>query len=234
MIKKVEISTDEIAQGISSMWNTLSAEQYNLLLKSLVVRKFKKNDEVYSLGSFPTHAQFLVQGKVKIYKEGISRRKQIIRAIKPNEFFGYRAYFANDEYRTGAIALETSIVALIPIDVFVKLLEQNFNVSLFFIRYLCVEIGKSDDRTVSLTQKHIRARLAEALIFLQESYGFGEDEQTLNILLSREDLSTICNMTTSNCIRTLSAFAKEGLVAIDGKRIKILQKAALRQISEQG
>ena len=46
-----------------------------------------------------------------------------------------------------------------------KLLSKSFNIGFFFIKYLSVEIGKSDDRTVNLTQKHIRARLAEGLYF---------------------------------------------------------------------
>ena len=44
---------------------------------------------------------------------------------------------------------------------------------MFFIRQLSIDLGISDERTVNLTQKHIRGRLAESLIFLKESYGSG-------------------------------------------------------------
>lgn len=60
-----------------------------------------------------------------------------------------------------------------------KLLSKSFNIGFFFIKYLSVEIGKSDDRTVNLTQKHIRARLAEGLIFLKDSYGLEKTEKLL-------------------------------------------------------
>jgi transcriptional regulator, crp/fnr family len=97
-----------------------------------------------------------------------------------------------------------------------------------------VEIGKSDDRTVNLTQKHIRARLAEGLIFLKDSYGLEKDEKTLDIRLSREDLANLCNMTTSNAIRTLSAFTAEGLINTEGRKIKILQEEEIIKIAELG
>jgi CRP-like cAMP-binding protein len=96
------------------------------------------------------------------------------------------------------------------------------------------ELGISDDRTVNLTQKHIRGRLAEALLFLKDSYGIEEDGYTLSIYLSREDMASLSNMTTSNAIRTLSAFANEKIIAIDGRKIKIINDEELRRISNIG
>ena len=132
------------------------------------------------------------------------------------------------------MAIEFCAVASFPIDILLQLMSQNFNISRFFIATLSKELGASDDRTVNLTQKHIRGRLAEALIFLKDSYGLEEDGYTLSIYLSREDLANLSNMTTSNAIRTLSAFANEKLVAIDGRKIKIIKEEDLRHISELG
>ena len=86
----------------------------------------------------------------------------------------------------------------------------------------------------NLTQKHIRGRLAESLLFLKESYGLEEDGSTLSIYLAREDLANLSNMTTSNAIRTLSAFAGEKLIAIDGRKIKFMNLAELEKISRIG
>ena len=66
------------------------------------------------------------------------------------------------------------------------LLSQNNELAMFFIRQLSIDLGIADERTVNLTQKHIRGRLAESLIFLKESYGLEEDGSTLSIYLSRE------------------------------------------------
>jgi CRP-like cAMP-binding protein len=105
---------------------------------------------------------------------------------------------------------------------------------MFFISELSTHLGASDERTVSLTQKHIRGRLAESLLFLKDSYGVEEDGYTLSIYLSREDLASLSNMTTSNAIRTLSIFASEKLIAIDGRKIKLINEERLRKISRIG
>jgi CRP-like cAMP-binding protein len=118
--------------------------------------------------------------------------------------------------------------------VIVELMQRNFNVTNFIVRHLAIELGQSDDRTINLTQKHIRGRLAEALLFLRDSYGLEEDGCTLSIYLSREDLANMSNMTTSNAIRTLSSFANEKLLAIDGRKIKLIKIEELEDISRKG
>ena len=113
-------------------------------------------------------------------------------------------------------------------------MKENFHISLFFLNYLSKELGQSDDRTVNLTQKHIRGRLAEALLLLKNNFGSEEEDDTLSIHLSREDLASLSNMTTSNAIRTLSNFANENLIAIDGRKIKIVNSDELIKISQFG
>ena len=41
-------------------------------------------------------------------------------------------------------------------------------------------------------------------------------------------------MTTSNAIRTLSSFAYEKIIAIDGRKIKIVNDEELKKISQLG
>ena len=71
-------------------------------------------------------------------------------------------------------------------------------------------------------------------LFLKDSYGLEEDNCTLSIYLSREDLANLSNMTTANAIRTLSVFAQERIIAIDGRKIKLIDVAKLEKISLLG
>ena len=234
MTSKDDLIKIDIADAISKLWAPMTEEQQQMLFEHITVRRFKKNEVIYKDSEYPRNMLCLFQGKVKIYKDGISGKNQILRVIKPIDFFGFRAYFAEERYRTAGMALEPSAIAFIPIEIIIELLKENYHISLFFIRNLSKELGASDDRNVSLTQKHIRGRLAEALLFLKDSYGVEKDGSTLSIYLSREDLANLSNMTTSNAIRTLSGFAGEKLIAIDGRKIKIIQDEELRRISKIG
>jgi CRP-like cAMP-binding protein len=149
------------------------------------------------------------------------------------QYFAYRAYFAQEDYQTIATAFETSTVCLVPMALVEDLLRNNFKLCQFFIKQLSIDLGITEERTVNLTQKHIRGRLAESLIFLIDSYGLEEDN-TINIYLARKDLANLSNMTTSNAIRTLSNFVSEKVIVLDGRKIKVLDEEKLRKISKLG
>jgi CRP-like cAMP-binding protein len=102
------------------------------------------------------------------------------------------------------------------------------------LKEMALELGFSNQRTVNLTQKHIRGRLAESLVFLVDTFGYEDDGQTIKVYLSREDIANLSSMTTSNAIRTLSTFANEELIQLEGRKIKILDFDILIRISEQG
>ncbi|MEE0084627.1 MAG: helix-turn-helix domain-containing protein, partial [Paludibacteraceae bacterium] len=61
-----------------------------------------------------------------------------------------------------------------------------------------------------------------------------EDQATIGIYLSREDLASLSNMTTSNAIRTLSSFVQEKIITMDGRKIKIVDMEQLKRISKIG
>ena len=231
---KKELTEREIADLIPDLWLPLTIEQRGLLARNFTIQKFKKNETIYCEGETPMHLMCLLSGKVKIYKEGVGGRSQIIRVMKDQEYFAYRAYFANEDFVTAAAAFEPCTICLIPMPIIMQLLKENNDLALFFIRQLSIDLGISDERTVNLTQKHIRGRLAESLLTLRNTYGFDEDGATIAMYMSREDLANMSNMTTSNAIRTLSQFAGEGLIAIDGRKIKILEEDKLRKISKIG
>lgn len=230
----MNLSDINVPDLIADMWEPLDSEQRDFLASHFTIQSYKKNEIIYCEGESPQYMMCLLNGKVKIYKDGVGGRSQIIRMIKPVEYFGYRAYFAKEDYVTAASAFEPSLVCLIPMNAIISLVTQNNNLAMFFIRQLSIDLGIADERTVNLTQKHIRGRLAESLLFLKESYGLEEDGSTLSIYLSREDLANLSNMTTSNAIRTLSNFATEHLITIDGRKIRIIDEEKLKKISKIG
>ena len=222
------------AQRIRPLWDALDETQRQLLAESLDVRKYRKDEPIYYVGDTPTHVMYLLDGKAKVCKDGVGSRQQIVRILKPGTLFGYRAAFACEDYKTYTTTLDDSVVGFIPAPLIKQFILENNRVAVLFIQELSYALGFADLVTVNLTQKHIRGRLADALLRLKQNYGTEADQATLRVQLSREDLGNMSNMTTSNAIRTLSAFASERLVELHGKKIKLLQEAELQKISRLG
>ena len=225
---------EEVLENLPDLDSALTPAERVQVLNGMQVHAYRKNEPIYSEGDRPSHLLCLISGKVKIYKDGVGGRAQIVRVVNAVEYFGYRAAFSDENYVTAAAAFEPSVIASIPIDLIRQFILRNPQLGWFFVKRLAIALGKSDARMVNLTQKHIRGRLAEGILFLKDSYGTEEDGCTLCICPSREDMANLSNMTTSNAIRTLSVFVQERLISLDGRKIKILNEPALQQISRMG
>lgn len=233
MLKKSTLEK-VISEDLSDIWSILSQKEKKVITDNFEIHNFKKNQIIYPEGDTPEYLWILLKGKVKLYKDGIGGRQQILRLYRPIQYFGYRAFFAGEPYVSTAAAFEVSTLGAIRMDVVSSLIDGNMKLAWFFIKELSRHLGGSDTKIVNLTQKHIRGRLAEALIILIENYGFEEDGETLKIYMSREDIANLSNMTTSNAIRTLSNFVNERIITVDGRRIKIINEPQLLKISKFG
>lgn len=223
-----------INEDMSEIWSVLTQDERHLVAENLQIHTFKKNQLIYAEGEKPEYLWCLFDGKIKKTKEGVGGRTQIIRLIRPVQYFGYRAFFAGETYVSSATAIEPSRLGAVPLTLVKEIIQSNIRLAWFFIKELSHNLGSSDTRIVNLTQKHIRGRLAEALMVLVDNYGYEDDNCTLNIYMAREDLANLSNMTTSNAIRTLSAFVTEKMLLVDGRRIKIINEPLLRKISKFG
>lgn len=219
---------------MNPIWDVLTYEEKEFINRNIEVCCFKKNDIIHHEGDEPTHMMMLVSGKLKVYKEGVGQKQQIIRMLKPYDFFAYRAVIAGETYNTNVSAFENSIVYMLRKEDFMRIINENQRFCYLFLIEMAKDLGRSDAKVVNLTQKHIRGRLAEALLSLKQNYGVDEDGATLSMYMSREDLANLSNMTTANAIRTLSQFAQEGLIAIDGRKVKILDEVTLSKLSRIG
>lgn len=229
-----ELGLKDIIDNPKSIFYLLTPEEKEELQHHISLSHYRKNEYVFKEGEKPNGFLLLVDGKVKIYKEGVGGREQIIRMAKPLGVIGHRALLSEENHIATAVTLEKSLICTISSDFILNYALKNSDFSYKIIRILAEELGFSNSRTVTLTQKHIRGRLAESLILLKEKYGFENDGTTLRVYLSREDIANLSNMTTSNAIRTLSTFAHEMVIAIDGRKIKILDANRLERVSKLG
>ena len=219
---------------LNPLWSTLTEEERAEVAQDVEIVHYAKNEVIHNDGDESQYMWMLLRGKVRIFKEGIGQRQQIIRLLKPYDIFGYRACLVHEAYNSSASAFEACMVYRLQRSSFCRLVENNSALCYQVMLMMAKDLAFSEIQTVNLTQKHIRGRLAESLLLLKKNYGYEEDGKTLAMLLPREDLANMSNMTTSNAIRTLSQFAQEGILSIDGRHIKILDEKTLEKISRLG
>ena len=221
-------------EGSSSIFKGLNQKDKETLVHHHTLTVFKKGQFLFKEGD-KTHGLIcLASGKVKVFKDGVGGRGQILKMVRHQEFIGYKTLFSDNLWSVSAIAIEDSAICIFEKSSFIRILKKNPDLSMKFIKVIADELWFSNNRTVSLTQKHVRARLAESILILRDTYGFEADGKTIRISLSREDIANLSNMTTSNAIRTLSNLASEGIIEITGRRISIIDSNQIELISELG
>lgn len=219
---------------LNPIWSSLTPEQKSYIDTHSEIKKYRKNEMIHHEGDAPTHIMMVISGTVRLSKEGVGQRVQIIRLLKPFDMFGYRSAIVGDAHSSCASTLESTVVYRVRREAFLKLVQHNNEFCFAVLSAMAKDLAISESQTVNLTQKHIRGRLAETLLTLKKTYGLDEDGATIAMYMAREDLANMSNMTTSNAIRTLSQFASEGLIALDGRKIKILDEEEITRISRLG
>lgn len=215
----------------NSLLNDLSYDELKLLNKNKYSISYKSGEIICKEGSKPMGLICLKKGKVKIVRRGVNGSEQIVGLKKAVAFTGFRALMGECSYFASSVALEDATVCVIRKKNFYKVIEWNRKLAFKIMKSLAMDLIKSDGRLLNLTQKHVRARLADALLLLNDIYGTNSCTGNLNVLLKRSDLAGLSNMTTPNAIRVLSTFKKENLVDVNHQNIKINDLEALKDIS---
>jgi CRP/FNR family transcriptional regulator len=174
---------------------------------------------------------FLNEGLAKIYLEG--QPKNLILKIAPSRhLIGLPSiYEGNNTFLYSAATYVDSVVGLIDINVFKRLLRQNSEFASKIISILNENTVQTYGRFYCLTQKQLHGRLADILLCLSQRV-FKEEQ--FNLPLSRMELAELTGMSTESVIRVIKDFKDEGLIRINGKRFEIANYDRLVKISEIG
>ena len=132
MIKKSTLEK-VMSEDLAELWSVLSQDEKHIVVDNFVIHNFKKNQIIYAENDEPEYLWCLLKGKVKMFKDGIGGRQQILRLYRPIQYFGYRAYFAHEPYVSSTAAFEPSVLGAISMDLVSKLIDDNRQLAWFFI-----------------------------------------------------------------------------------------------------
>ncbi len=190
---------------------------------------YKRGEIIYHEGGRINGFYCIHNGIIKVYKTGIDGKEQIIRFAKRGEIIGYRSILSNELACTTAKIIEDSLLCYISSDILFSLVKNNGNFSMEIMKLTCKELGEANAYITDIAQKTVRERLAEVLIHLKDNFGLDGD-QVLQISLTREELANIVGTATESVIRLLSEFKNDGLIELNGRKIKIINTRSLTKI----
>ena len=217
---------NDSADGLDSfIVDAKQALQLKDLCKDKRIKSYKKKAEVFSEGDNPLFVFFVKSGNVKVFKAHPEGKELITNLYKEGDFFGFEPVLTDTRYEESAIAMHDSEIVIIPRQDFMTLLYKQRDVSASFISLLSKKVAEREKQLVNLAYSSVRQRTADALLKLLHL----KDSKD-KIEISRDDLSKIVGTASESVIRVLSDFKEEGLLEVDGGKIKVLQPKKLENV----
>ena len=219
-----------IVREFSSL-KALSKDELIKLSECKTSFTIKKGSSIFEEGDIVNGVYCVASGACKLSKLSANGKDQIIKLVKPGELLGQRSMISDEPANLSAVALEDMEVCFIPKSEVLHMFDNNNKFSMNMMKTICGDLKEASEHMVSISQKTVKERLAETLIYLEENFKKNEDG-SLHIQLSREELAGMIGTATESCIRLLSDFNKNGLIRLIGKKIVIKDIAKLKKIAD--
>jgi CRP-like cAMP-binding protein len=214
-----------------SILNGLTEEELNIINEKRHEVHFKIGENIIKQGTVSSNLIFLTSGMAKEYIEGYDSRNLILEIIKPWSIFGGTGIYVDMRYHYSVSALEEVTACFIDTSNFKKLIRINPDFTERFMNYCGTCSTNTFERFLSITQKQMHGRIADALIYLSEII---YNSRTFDMNLSRQDISEFSGMSKDSAIRILKDFESEGIIDVLGKKISINKMDLLKEISIKG
>jgi CRP/FNR family transcriptional regulator, cyclic AMP receptor protein len=202
------------------------------------VKKYSKNDEIFTQGDAAGTIFYIQKGKVKATVLSELGKEAVIAIIAQGQFFG-EGCLDGAKLRTSTVhAMEECLLTSITKAAMIEMLAAEPAFSAFFLSYLLSRNTRIEDDLIDQLFNSSERRLARLLLLLAD---FGKEgvTQPVPIVLSQETLADMIGTTRSRVSFFMNKFRKEGFISYNGK-IEVhrsLLNAVLRdkpQIKEPG
>ena len=191
----------------------------------------KKGEVIFEEGENVNGIYCIKDGVCKLTKLSANGKDHIVKLVTKGELLGQRSMISDEPVNLSAVALEDMQVCFIPKSEVMGYFDKNNQFSMNVMKSICGDLKEADDNMVNLAQKTVKERLAETLLYLNDTFGKNEDN-SLKVQLSRDELASIIGTATESCIRLLSDFKKLGLIELIGKKIVLKDINALKKLAE--
>lgn len=217
-----------IVREFSSL-KALNKEELVRMSHCKVSKTIKKGEYIFEEGEKVNGVFCVKDGICKMTKLSDNGKDHIVKLVKKGDLLGQRSMISDEPVNLSAVALEDMQVCFIPKSEILGFFNQNNNFSMNVMKTICGDLKEANDIMVSMAQKTVKQRLAHTLLYLAENFGTNEDK-SLKLQLSREEIAGMIGTATESCIRLLSDFNKLGVITLTGKKIIIPDPAKLRKL----
>lgn len=213
------------------IFNGLPEDQLKAIVQIAAEKRINKGEILFSEGDEGKGFYVIAEGRLKVFKVSPEGKEQILHILGPGQPFGEVSVFAGQRFPANAQALEKSRVIFLPRTAIVNLISANPSLALNMLAVMSKKLRQFAVQIENLSLKEMPARLASYLVFLAEEQNAAESV-TLNI--SKGQLASILGTIPETLSRVFAKLSGQNLIRVEGKKITLLDRAGLEDLSEYG
>jgi len=195
--------------------------------------RLRKGDTLYRAGASFSALYAIRSGSLKTVLLAEDGRDQVAGYHMPGELVGLDG-IGNDVHECQAVALEDSEVCVLPFERIEQVAREYPAFQHNVHRNLSREIGRQRSLMLLLGTMRADQRLAAFLLDLSERYharGYSSSEFILR--MTREEIGSYLGLKLETVSRLLSRLQQEGLIQVQGRVVKLLERTALKELVGQ-
>ena len=181
-----------------------------------VLKKYEKNEEIFTQGEVAGTVFYIQKGKVKVTVISEHGKEAVIGILSQGQFFG-EACLDGAKLRTSSTrAMDECLLTAITKASMIETLEAEPKFSAFFLAYLLSRNSRIEDDLIDQLFNSSERRLARLLLLLAD---FGKEgvAQPVPVILSQETLAEMIGTTRSRVSFFMNKFRKKGFISYNGK-----------------
>lgn len=213
------------------LFGCLDDIEYTLVNNGRKEVVYNRNERIKAEGDEINSFLYLRKGLVKLFKTDNTGKDHILSINKPGDFISLLHIFSNETYRYNIVALEETLVCEVDLQIINYLIKSNRDFALTVINRMGKIADEIIDAQFDQSQKQIKGRIATLLLFFADQI---YQSKKFQLPITRREIGELISMTSENAIRTLSAFNQDGIIAIEGKEVEIVNYELLQKIAKNG
>lgn len=212
------------------LFEGLPAREQAALASIAEARAYAKGQDVFFAGETAQGFFSVSTGRVRIYQTALTGKEHILHVFGPGEVFAEVAVFAGSVYPANAQALEESEFLFFPRERFRKLMGDDPDMALQMLGLLSMRLRQFVRKLEDLSLREVPARLASHLLLLQAE----SRKRDLPLGLPKGQLAAYLGTIPETLSRVLRRLTDDGIIAVTGSTVEILDMARLEAIAAGG
>ncbi|MGD8474851.1 MAG: Crp/Fnr family transcriptional regulator [Anaerolineae bacterium] len=209
------------------LFMSLPDHEIESLGRSLGKRTFGKGMIIFHRES-PGQTLYIIEsGLVRIFSLSESGQEITVNLYGPGELFGEMAVLDGCPRSAGALCMERTVTYTLHRDIFLDCLERNPDLAQGVIELLTKRLRYTTYYVENLAFLDVYGRVAAKLLELGERFRDKERGGGLDLRLTQGELATWVSASRESVNKVLSQFRDQGLIAVDGQEITILDRRGL-------